>query len=73
MATDDSSPPLPPRRRRFQFSLKTLLVLTALWAVVLGVWRFNQNMNELDETVRYHHLEYDEGTLHIFCYRDTFR
>ncbi len=46
MATDDSpSAPAPPRRR-FQFSLRLLFLITALWAVVLGWWCLNCEIHD---------------------------
>jgi hypothetical protein len=66
MATDGSLPAPLPRRRRFQFSLKTLLPVTAVWAAILGVWRFIRDCDEPFATTEYHHVEYNSGTVHVF-------
>jgi hypothetical protein len=68
MATNDSPPAPPSRRRRFQFTLRTVFLVTTLWAVILGAATFVWDATRARETPRYHHTEYDAGTLCIFCY-----
>jgi hypothetical protein len=68
MATDDSLPTPLPARRRFQFSLRLLFLITALWAVILGWWSLKRDSYELAIAESYH-VTYDAGTLHIVCHR----
>lgn len=66
MATDDSPPALEPKRRRFQFSLRLLFLITALWAVILGWWSVRRECRELN-TVASCGVQYKAGTVRIIC------
>jgi hypothetical protein len=71
MTTSDSPPAALPPRRRFQFSLRMMFLITALWAVLLGLWSLNRDVSRCRNAENYNHAEYNAGTVVIFCYRGT--
>jgi hypothetical protein len=65
MNTDDSPPAPPPSRWRFQYNLRLLFLITALWACILGWWSMRRDIEELHVAQSCAALYLDNGTLEI--------
>jgi hypothetical protein len=61
MTPDDPASAPAPSRWRFQFSLRMLFLITALWAVILAWWSLKKEPNELER------IETLARTCHVIC------